>query len=119
MLFTKRAALAALMLAPFAVTPAQAQNYPNQPIKFIIQASAGGLPDTTARIVARVLQERLGQSIVIENRPGANGSVAIGAMLSAPADGYSFVVSDGSILSINPVIYSNLAYKTADVLPAV
>ena len=56
---------------------------------------------------------------MIENRPGANGSVAIGAMLSAPADGYSFVVSDGSILSINPVIYSKLSYNTAEVVPAV
>jgi tripartite-type tricarboxylate transporter receptor subunit TctC len=119
MLWTKRALLAALVAAPFAASSAQAQNYPNQPIKFIIQAAAGGLPDTVARIVARVLQERLGQSIVVENRPGANGSVAIAAMLGAPADGYTFVVSDGSILSINPVIYSKLAYNTADILPAV
>ena len=119
MLWTKRAALAALVLAPLFSSSVQAQNYPNQPIKFIIQAAAGGLPDTTARIVARVLQERLGQAVVIENRPGANGSVAIAAMLSAPADGYSFVVSDGSILSINPVIYSKLAYNVAEVVPAV
>jgi tripartite-type tricarboxylate transporter receptor subunit TctC len=56
---------------------------------------------------------------VIENRPGANGSVAVATMLNAPADGYTFVVSDGSILSINPFIYSKLAYNTADVLPAV
>lgn len=123
MLWTKRAAVAALVLSPF-LTPlfagsAQAQNYPNQPIKFIIQAAAGGLPDTTARIVARGLQERLGQSIVVENRPGANGGVAVAAMLNAPADGYTFVVSDGSILSINPFIYSKLAYNTAEVLPAV
>ena len=119
MALTKRALLAAAAMLVCSLSGAQAQNYPNQPIKFIIQAAAGGLPDTTARIVARVLQEKLGQSIVIENRPGANGSVAIAAMLSAPADGYSFVVSDGSILSINPVIYSKLAYNTADVLPAV
>ena len=116
---TKRALLAAVALFACSLGEAQAQNYPSQSIRFIIQASAGGLPDTTARIVARVLQERLGQAVVIENRPGANGSVAIGAMLSAPADGYSFVVSDGSILSINPVIYSKLSYNTAEVVPAV
>ena len=78
---------------------------------------AGGLPDTVARIVGRRLQERLNQSVVIENRPGANGRVAVAALLSAPADGYSLLVTDGSIVSINPQLYANLTYNPNDVLP--
>jgi tripartite-type tricarboxylate transporter receptor subunit TctC len=84
--------------------------YPNRPIKFIVPYAAGGLPDTVARIVALKLEERLGQSVVIDNRPGANGAVAAGAIIGSPADGYTFLVSDGSILSINPHLQSKLTY---------
>ncbi len=60
-----------------AALPAQAQaQYPNQAVKFVVPFSAGGLPDTVARIVGQKLQERLGQNVVIENRPGAGGNVA-------------------------------------------
>jgi tripartite-type tricarboxylate transporter receptor subunit TctC len=98
--------------------PAQSQApYPSQPIKFVVPYPAGGLPDTVARIVARRLQERLGQPVVLENRPGANGGIAVAALANTPADGYTFMVSDGAILSINPQIYSKLAYNPADVEP--
>ena len=78
---------------------------------------AGGLPDTVARIVGKRLQERLGQPVVIENRPGANGRVAVAALLAAPADGYTLLVTDGAILTINPLLYANLAYNPKDILP--
>jgi tripartite-type tricarboxylate transporter receptor subunit TctC len=98
--------------------PAQGQvPYPSQTIKLMVPTSAGGLPDTVARIVGRRLQERLGQSVVVENRPGANGRIAVAALLSSPADGYTFVVTDGAILSINPLMYANLSYDAKDVLP--
>jgi tripartite-type tricarboxylate transporter receptor subunit TctC len=83
---------------------------PGQTIKFIVPYSAGGLPDTVARIVASRLQERLGQNVVVENRPGANGSVAAAALVSTPADGCTLMITDGSILSINPRLYAKLAY---------
>ena len=96
------------MLAPAAW--AQAQAYPNKPIKFIITHAAGGLPDTVARVYAQKLTERLGQAVVVDNKPGANGMVAAQAMATAPKDGYTFMVTDGSTFSINPVIHKNLSY---------
>lgn len=107
--------LVACLLAPW---PALSQApYPSQTIKLIVPNPAGGLPDTVSRIVGRRLQERLGQSVVVENRPGANGRIAVAALLGAPADGYTFVVTDGSILSINPLLFANLSYSPNDVLP--
>ena len=91
--------------------------YPSQTIKLMVPNPAGGLPDTVARIVGRRLQERLEQSVVVENRPGANGRVAVAALLSAPADGHTLLVTDGSILSINPLLYANLTYDRKDILP--
>lgn len=84
--------------------------YPNKPLRFIVPYSAGGLPDTVARIVAQHLTERLGQSVLVDNRPGANGVVAAQALAAAPKDGYTFLVTDGSMFSINPAVYKNLGY---------
>lgn len=84
--------------------------YPAKPIKFIVPYSAGGLPDTVARIFAQRLGDRLGQSVVVDNKPGANGVVAAQVLASSPADGYTFLVTDGSMFSINPAIYKNLSY---------
>jgi tripartite-type tricarboxylate transporter receptor subunit TctC len=105
----------AASLAPW---PALSQShYPSQTIKLMVPNPAGGLPDTVARIFGRRLQDRLSQSVVIENRPGANGRVAVAALLSAPADGYTFLVTDGAIVSINPLLYANLSYNPNDILP--
>jgi tripartite-type tricarboxylate transporter receptor subunit TctC len=116
---TAFAAGLALLLGALAAAPgAQAQaRYPSQPIRFYVQAVAGGLPDTVARIVARRLQERLEGTIVVENRPGANGGVAAAALAAGPADGYTFLVTDGAIFSINPVLYGKIPYNPADLLP--
>jgi tripartite-type tricarboxylate transporter receptor subunit TctC len=109
------AALCVCFLAPW---PARSQApYPSQTIRFIVPAGAGGLPDTVARIVARRLQERVGQSVVVENRPGGNGSVSVAALMALPADGYAFIVQDGSIYAINPHIYAKMSYKPEDLAP--
>jgi tripartite-type tricarboxylate transporter receptor subunit TctC len=115
-----RAAFAAFAVLAGAAVPwtAQAQSaYPQHTIRFYIPAPAGGLPDTVARVVGRRLQERLGQSVVVENRPGGNGAVSVNALMNAPADGYSFIIQDGSIYSINPHIYAKLSYKADDLAP--
>ena len=110
----------ALVLAWLAAPDARAQaRYPSQPIRLFVQAAAGGLPDTVGRIVARRLQEKIDGTIVVENRPGANGGVAAAALATAPADGYTFMVTDGSVFSINPAIYANLPYNPGDLLPVV
>jgi tripartite-type tricarboxylate transporter receptor subunit TctC len=107
-----------LLIGALTTSATQAQApYPNQSIKFLVQAAAGGLPDTVARIVARRLQEQLGQSVVVENRPGANGGVAAATLTAAPADGYTFMVTDGSVISINPVLYNRLPYNPEDLVP--
>ena len=113
----KRNRIALLAVAPLVAGAlglpllAQAQNaYPNKPIKFVVPYSAGGLPDTVARVFALRLGEKLGQPVIIDNRPGANGVVAAQALASSPKDGYTFLVTDGSMFSINPALYKNLGY---------
>jgi tripartite-type tricarboxylate transporter receptor subunit TctC len=104
---------AALMTACALVWPSSASaqaGYPNRPIRFIVPYSPGGFPDTVARVYAQHLTERLGQSVVIDNRPGANGVVAAQTLAAAPKDGYTFLVTDGSMFSINPAVYKNLGY---------
>jgi tripartite-type tricarboxylate transporter receptor subunit TctC len=91
--------------------------YPTQPIKCIVPFPPGGLPDTVARIVSRRLQERLGQPVIIENRPGANGGIAAAELVNSPADGYTLMVTDGGILSINPAIYAKLPYNPQSIAP--
>ncbi|MBC7610320.1 MAG: tripartite tricarboxylate transporter substrate binding protein [Polaromonas sp.] len=105
----RRSLLFATVLALAGLTHAQ-QTYPNKPIRFVVPYSAGGLPDTVARIFAQRLTDRLGQSVVVDNKPGANGVVAAQALASSPKDGYTFLVTDGSMFSINPAIYKNLGY---------
>src|SRR5918995_3350363 len=92
--------------------PAQAQApYPNKPVRLVVPYSPGGLPDTVARVVGQALQERIGQTVVVENRPGSNGNVAAGVIANSPADGYTFMVTDGSMFSINPLLYRDLTYN--------
>ena len=118
MTFLRSGAAALLLACTLAPLPARSQTpYPSQTIKLVVPNSPGGLPDTVSRIVGRRLQERSSQSVVIENRPGANGRVAVAALLSSPADGYTLVVTDGAILSINPLIHASLSYAPSDILP--
>lgn len=106
------AVLAAASVTGLALNvPAVAQGaYPSKTIRFIVPYAPGGLPDTVARLVAQRLQDRLGQSVVVDNRPGGNGGVAAGVLATSPPDGYQFLVTDGSMFSINPLIYSKLTY---------
>ncbi|MBO9514120.1 MAG: tripartite tricarboxylate transporter substrate binding protein [Variovorax sp.] len=100
---------AAACLAPFAAS--HAQTYPAQPVRLIVPYVAGGLPDTVARIVAQRLTESLGQSFVVENKPGAGGAVAAAALAQAPADGYAFMVTDGPMLAIQPFVNAKPAFN--------
>ncbi len=114
------AALATLAALCMQALPARAQGaaaYPSQTIKLLITNPPGGLPDTVARIYGRHLETRMGQSVVVENRPGANGTIAVSAMMGAPANGYTLIVTDGGIYSANPALYSNLSYSEKDLKP--
>ncbi|MDB5943950.1 MAG: tripartite tricarboxylate transporter substrate binding protein [Ramlibacter sp.] len=104
--------LAAAAMSGFAPL-ARAQAYPSRPIKFVSANPAGGLTDTVARGFAQRLQATLGQSVVVDNKPGANGGVAVASLLAAPADGYTFVIADGSVLTVNPLLSTRLPYNAA------
>lgn len=104
------AALPALAaMAPSAWSQAAAFNF-SKSVRLIVPYAPGGLPDTVARVYAQRIGERIGQSVVIDNKPGGNGVVAAQALAGAANDGHSFVVTDGSMFSVNPLIYKNLAY---------
>jgi tripartite-type tricarboxylate transporter receptor subunit TctC len=110
---SRRGVLAAALVvsaSAIAATANAQSSYPNKPIRLIVPYSPGGLPDTVARVVGQALQERIGQAVVVENRPGSNGNVAAGVVGNSPADGYTFMVTDGSMFSINPLLYKDLTY---------
>ena len=112
------AGAAASTLAALPVSRAWAQAFPSQQIKFIVPYSPGGLPDTVARVVAKKLSERIGQSVVVDNRPGANGVVAASAVTSAAPDGHTLLLTDDSMMTVNPLIYKTISYDPKkDFLP--
>lgn len=107
------AALAAA--APAALSPAGAQSeYPTRPIRLIVPYPAGGATDVVARIVAEKMTDTLGQTIVVENRPGAGTMIGASAVARGEADGYSILIGDTGTYSLNPTLYgSRLTYDPA------
>ena len=106
-------ALAAALLALLGALPVQAQssaNWPNRPLRMIVAFPPGGSADFTARTMANGLQQQLGQPVVIENRPGANGVPGTEAVARAAPDGYTILMTDRGALGINPAIYAKLPY---------
>jgi tripartite-type tricarboxylate transporter receptor subunit TctC len=89
---------------------AQAPAFPTKPITVIVPYAAGGLPDTVARVVGQKLSDKWGQPVVIENKPGGNGVVAAQALATRPADGYTLMVTDGTMFSVNQYVYAKLPY---------
>jgi tripartite-type tricarboxylate transporter receptor subunit TctC len=107
MTMVARAAIAAVYCA---IPPAQAADYPTKPITLIIGFAPGGPSDVLARILTRKMEEVLKQPFVIENRPGAGGSIAGNAVARANPDGYTLLLATGSLLAINVSLYKNLGY---------
>ena len=110
--------LSVLMLhAPCAVAQDAAANYPNRPIRIIVCVPAGGGVDTVTRIVANGLQQRLGQPVVVENRAGAGGNIGAEAVFGADPDGYTLLAAQPSPLTVNPLLYSKMAFDPAKFEP--
>ena len=111
--FTRRsftgatAAAAAALVAPRAF----AQAWPAKPLRVIVPYTPGGFTDITARLVTQKLQERLGQSVVIDNKPGANSIVGVDLLAKAPADGYNLAVVIAAFAA-NATLYPKLPYDT-------
>lgn len=90
--------------------PALAQSYPSKPVHLIVPFAAGGSADSTARLIAPKLGELLGQTVVVENRPGANGNIGTEAVARAAADGYTLLLAFDATIVINPHVYPNLGF---------
>jgi tripartite-type tricarboxylate transporter receptor subunit TctC len=106
----KRRGGLALVLAALIATAAHAQNYPSRPIRLIVPFPPGGSTDILARALAQKITEGLGQAVVIDNRPGAGGSIGSEAAAKAAPDGYTLMMGHLGTLAVNPAIYKNLPY---------
>jgi tripartite-type tricarboxylate transporter receptor subunit TctC len=108
---TRRAAAGVVLLLATGAFAAPPAGWPNQPIKLITPYAAGGGSDFFARAIAPKMGEALGQTVVVENRPGGNGVIAaVSVAKTLPADGYSILLGDRGMYALNPSLYDNLAY---------
>jgi tripartite-type tricarboxylate transporter receptor subunit TctC len=107
-----KALLACVAIALFSHS-ASAQQFPAKPVKVITPFSAGSGPDALLRILGDKLSRAWGQQVVVENRPGANGFIAIQAAKNAPADGYTLVQMDNYHLAAHPHLFKQLPYDPA------
>lgn len=99
------------MLAAFAVLPAApAFAYPERTVTVVVPFPPGGASDSTARFIAPKMQETLGQPVVIDNRPGANGGAGAAHVKNEKADGYTLLVGSIGVYAINPALYAKLGY---------
>jgi len=105
----KIAAFAAALLAGFAVA-AQAQNFPTKPIRLVVPFAPGGSSSIVARSVAAEMEKGLGQSIIVDNKPGGGGNVAMLEVAKADPDGYTLIIGHVGSLAMNPFMYSKLPY---------
>lgn len=103
------AGLGALFLCPAA---ALAQTYPSKPIRIIVPFPAGGGVDYIGRLVGKGMSERLGQQVIIDNRPGANAILGLEVLKAAPPDGYTIAAASAGPLAVNPFIYRKLPHDT-------
>ena len=99
---------------------AHAQNYPSKTIRLVVPLVAGGPTDLLARLIAQPLGERLGQQVIVDNRPGAGGNIGAEMVAKSPADGYTLFMGTSGPMSINVSIYSKIGYHPArDFAPVV
>ena len=104
----KRLFVAALVCAATAV---HAQDYPNKPIRMLVPFAPGGAVDTTARVLAQAMQQRLNWQFVVDNRPGGNGFIATTAVQKSPPDGYTLLMAHTGEFAVNPALFDNVPYE--------
>jgi tripartite-type tricarboxylate transporter receptor subunit TctC len=92
---------------------AQTARYPDRPVKIFVGFAAGGGTDVAARILAQKLTEALGQSVVVENRPGASGMIATETVAKSPADGYTLLMGSQTTLAVAPALYRKFSIDAA------
>jgi tripartite-type tricarboxylate transporter receptor subunit TctC len=112
-LFTRCALAAALCLTAHA---ASAQDYPKKPVRLVVGMAPGGANDTVARMIGAELSKTMPQPVIVENRPGANSTIATGELKRAPADGYTLMIVISSHVT-NTFLYPGLTYSLGDFAP--
>src|SRR5213595_2569588 len=112
--------VAAMTAVSFGVAPVHAQTWPDRPIKFVVAAPAGSSIDVLARTIGERLKDRLGQPIVVENRPAAGGTAATDFVAKSPPDGYTMLMSFNGPLAFGPHLYTKLPYDPQkDLVPVI
>lgn len=109
--------LAAVLLATLFAAPLSAQPYPNRPIRVIVPFAAGSATDTVARVFMNHVSQRLGQPVVIDNRPGANGLLGAEAAAKSPNDGYTLLVGTNSTNAAAPALFRTVPFQESDFQP--
>ena len=105
-----RRTIGAFLIAVAWVSGAHAQGYPTRPVAIVVGFTAGGSTDIITRLLAEDLRKRWGQSVIVENRPGAGGNIGAAYVAKASPDGYTLLMSSPGPLAINASLYSNLPY---------
>jgi tripartite-type tricarboxylate transporter receptor subunit TctC len=98
---------------------ARAQGFPDRPLRWVVPYGAGGPTDTFARLIGRGMSARLGQNVVVDNRPGGGGVLATETVLQAPADGHTLLLVDNGMAVYSPALYARLPYKPDTALTGV
>src|SRR5689334_15514932 len=106
----KRIAALAFIFIALTTGPVLAQDYPTRPIRILSPYSPGGISDIAARIVAGKLTEAWGQQVIVENRPGGNGFIAVTDVARATPDGYTLVMVTAGDITINPSLFKTVPY---------
>src|SRR5947207_6257867 len=102
--------LSAIFAAVLAAEGANAQTYPSKPVRILVGFAPGGPADVMARLLAPHMSAALGQPVVVDNRPGAGGTIAARAVAESEADGHTLLLGNTSTLVISPLIYKNIGY---------
>jgi tripartite-type tricarboxylate transporter receptor subunit TctC len=112
------AVLGGLCLVALAAPSARAQDYPTRPVTIVVPFTPGGTTDILARMVGQRLEARLGQSFLIENKPGAGSVIGANAVAKAAPDGYTLLMVTSTSIAVNVTLYKNLPYNPAsDFIP--
>jgi tripartite-type tricarboxylate transporter receptor subunit TctC len=101
-----------LVLSLLAAAPAQSQDWPAKPIRIVVPFAPGGVADNSARVIAEPLGKRLGQQVVVENRPGASGNIGSAAVAQSAPDGYTLLLGFDGTMVINPHVFPNIPFDT-------
>jgi tripartite-type tricarboxylate transporter receptor subunit TctC len=107
-----------VVAAALLVPPAAAENYPTRPIRLYVAFPPGGAADIVARLVAQPLSARLGQPVVVENKPGSGGNIAGELIARAAPDGYSLLIGPDNLFTINPHLFNKMSFDPLkDIIP--